>query len=368
MVLSGDESRRLVTGGELSAEERQRVLAPVRGKRVLITGAGGFIGSALARSVARSSTESLVLLDIAEAGLHELSLEIERDSYELVVGDVGDAGLLQHLFERHHPQIVFHAAAYKHVSLMEQNPFSAAKTNILGTQRIADAAGAFGAEQLVLISTDKAVAPAGVMGATKRIAEMILLKKRSATKMKALRLGNVYGSSGSVVPILRDQIARGGPLTITDPACERYFVSLDDAVQWLLLACHPDASAGLYVPRAAEPRRIVDLADDLLARAGLTAGSIDQKLIGLRPGEKLRERMTSEEESITDSMIPDLQLVVNENIARLEELHRVLEDIATALKAWDLSGLLRAIRSIVTDYEPSPCLERQAERVRSVQA
>jgi FlaA1/EpsC-like NDP-sugar epimerase len=174
----------------------------------------------------------LSLLDIAESGLHELALDLDRDSdvaRDPIVGDICDAPLLTDIFKRHRPQIVLHAAACKHVSLMEENPFAAARTNVLGTQQVAQVASAFGADRMILISTDKAVSPIGIMGATKRIAELVVLANRGATRMNAVRLGNVLGSTGSVVPTLQRQIAQGGPITITDAACTRYFVSINEA-------------------------------------------------------------------------------------------------------------------------------------------
>jgi FlaA1/EpsC-like NDP-sugar epimerase len=339
-----------------------RKLAALNRKRILVTGAGGFIGSALTRALVDYSPETLILLDIAEAGLHEISLWLGRESAThcvLAVGDVCDPDLLRHLFEQHRPQVVLHAAACKHVGLMEQNPFSAAKTNVLGSQQVAKAASAFGAEQLVLISTDKAVEPAGIMGATKRIAELIVLANRSATDMKAVRLGNVFGSTGSVVPILREQIARGGPLTITDPECERYFVSVDEAVRSLFLACTLENRAAVLVPQAEQALRMMDLVHELVTRSGLDVNALSYEFTGLRPGEKLKECLISEDETVADCGAAELRRVVSESLPTAEVLEKAIEEIAASIDARDLERLLRSVTSLLPRYQPSEFLRSQ---------
>ena len=369
MPLSSHDNGHVCAGQNHSTPDSQELPAALRGKRILITGAGGFIGSAVARTLAKVSVEHLVLLDIAEAGLHALSLEMDRHvPHDLVVGDVCDAGLLEHLFERYHPQIVLHAAACKHVTLMEQNPFAAAKTNVLGSQQIAHAASVFGAEQMVLISTDKAVDPAGIMGATKRIAELIVLGNRGSTSMKAVRLGNVFASTGSVVPILREQIARGGPLTITDAACERYFVSLDDAVRCLLLASLLEARAAVLVPEAGASRCIMDVARELVAGSGQQPGALDYKFTGLRPGEKLKERMISRHETLMESSVAGLRQVLNRRLPSPKALETAIAEIAASISERGVDRLLRAIAPIVPEYQPSESLLRRADHVRSARA
>ncbi|HTF62431.1 MAG TPA: polysaccharide biosynthesis protein [Edaphobacter sp.] len=236
-------------GREQEAFDESAIRSYVEGKRVLITGAGGFIGSALARSLCQLSVKHLSLLDIAESGLRELALDLDRDSAvsrDLIVGDICDAAMLTDIFKRHRPQIVLHAAACKHVSLMEENPFAAARTNVLGTQQVAQVSSAFGADKMILISTDKAVSPIGIMGATKRIAELVVLGNRGATQMNSVRLGNVLGSTGSVVPTLQRQIAQGGPITLTDSDCTRYFVSINEAVRLLLSALLIDSPSTVF--------------------------------------------------------------------------------------------------------------------------
>jgi FlaA1/EpsC-like NDP-sugar epimerase len=332
----------------------------LHGKRILITGAGGFIGSALSRTISRLSVEQLLLLDIAESGLHELALDLNGDasvSYDLIVGDVCDAALLADIFRNHRPQIVLHAAACKHVSLMEDNPFAAAKTNVWGTQQLTQAASAFGADQLLLISTDKAVAPISIMGATKRIAELILLANRSATQMKVVRLGNVLGSTGSVLPILQRQIARGGPITITDAACTRFFLSINEAIQRLLSALLFDSRSAVLVSDIDEPCRIVDLAQFLVENAEPAREGVEWRFTGLRPGEKIFERMTSDEETLGTSSIPGLREVLYSPSPTPQRLSAAIAEIDATIHQRHLGRLLQAITSVVPDYAPSALLQ-----------
>ncbi len=241
--------------------DRAKAASSLTGKRILVTGAGGWIGSALTRAIAGFAPQHLVLLEAAERNLYEIDAALQRLSNPVrltsILGNIADPVLLADIFHRYRPQVIYHAAAFKHVPLMEQNPFAAIENNTIGTSLLAQAAANHQAEQLILVSTDKAVDPVSMMGASKRIAELILLAEREATsRMKAVRLGNVFGSEGSIVPLFRRQILSGGPVTVTHPDVRRYFLTTDDAVALLLLASsaefarHPRAGPGRTGARA----------------------------------------------------------------------------------------------------------------------
>jgi O-antigen biosynthesis protein WbqV len=282
------------------------VRALVAGKRVLVTGAGGSIGSELARQIAASGPAQLTLLDAAEANLFHIDRELGEAWPKLarreVLCDVRDAARLDLVFAAEKPQIVFHAAALKHVTLVENHPCEGVRTNVLGSRNVAAAAKACGAAHLVLISTDKAVAPASVMGATKRVAEALVRQFGSGdgeggTRVNVVRFGNVLGSAGSVVPIFQHQIARGGPVTLTDAQVERYFMTIPEAVQLVLRAAALSAAdaappTGVLTLEMGEPVKIIDLARRMIELQGLVPDrDIEIQITGLRPGEKLTEAL-----------------------------------------------------------------------------
>ena len=279
------------------------VRALVAGKRVLVTGAGGSIGSELARQIAASGPAHLILLDAAEANLFHIDRELGEAWPQLprrdVLCDVRDAARLDLVFAAEKPQIVFHAAALKHVTLVENHPCEGVRTNVLGSRNVAAAAKACGAAHLALISTDKAVAPASVMGATKRVAEAVVRQfgASDATRVSVVRFGNVLGSAGSVVPIFQHQIARGGPVTLTDAQVERYFMTIPEAVQLVLRAVALSAvdaepPTGVLTLEMGEPVKIIDLARRMIELQGLVPDrDIEIKITGLRPGEKLTEAL-----------------------------------------------------------------------------
>lgn len=327
------------------------------GQRILITGAAGSIGSALTHAVAASSPAALILLDTSENGLYQLDRSLHAaNSHDHIplLGSVTNQTTLDHLFRHHHPQIIFHAAALKHVPLMEQNPFAALENNALGTLTLANAALAHRSHHLVLVSTDKAVDPHSIMGASKRIAELILLSLATpATRMTAVRLCNVIGSQGSVLPLFREQLAHNLPLTVTDPESHRYFIPLDRAIEALLSALHSTSTSALLLPDITTPIRILDLATHLLRTHPTTTSSIE--FTGLRPGDKLTEHLLSPREQVVSSPNQTLRSL-HTPLPALTTLHAALTTLREAIHTHDLPQLLRAIHTLVPEYQPSATL------------
>lgn len=287
---------------ELNVEE---ICDYIKGKTVLVTGGGGSIGSELCRQIARFNPSKLLILDIYENNAYELQLELRRKylslHIEVLIASVRDKQRITEIFSTYRPQVVFHAAAHKHVPLMEANPTEAIKNNVFGTLNIAECADQFHAERFVLISTDKAVNPTNIMGATKRVAEMIIqaLNASSDTIFTAVRFGNVLGSNGSVVPLFKKQIAEGGPITVTHPEIARYFMTIPEATQLVLQAGALAKGGEIFVLDMGEPVKIMDLAKNLIKLSGLKVGKdIDIEITGLRPGEKMYEELFLEDEPI----------------------------------------------------------------------
>ena len=289
------------------AIDERNISAALRDKTVLVTGAGGSIGSELCRQIARQAPRRIVLLGKGENSIYEICQELNRNfptlAADSVIADVRDAVRIQEVFERFRPEIVYHAAAHKHVPLMEEQPVEAVQNNIFGTKNVAEAACKFGSVAFVMISTDKAVNPTSVMGASKRIAELVVQSVHcggSATRFCAVRFGNVLGSRGSVIPLFRRQIAAGGPLTITHPEMKRYFMTIPEAVQLVMQAGALARGGEVFVLDMGEPVRIVDMARDLIELSGLKPDEdIQIKFTGLRPGEKLFEELLTAEEGTT---------------------------------------------------------------------
>src|SRR5216684_3613744 len=284
------------------------------GRVVMVTGAGGSIGSELARQIAKFEPARLVLLDQNEYALYSIEQEFlsapKRPDIAPIIADVRNPARVQAVFSRFRPAVVFHAAAYKHVPLMEiDNTWEAAQNNILGTLRLARAARDHGVEKFVLVSTDKAVNPTSVMGATKRLSEQVCQALHAkGTRFVVVRFGNVLGSTGSVIPKFREQIARGGPLTVTHPEVTRYFMSIPEAAQLVLQAGLMGQGGEIFVLEMGEPVRIVDLARDMIRLSGFSEEDIKIEITGLRPGEKLYEEPLSDRESTLPTPHPKLRI------------------------------------------------------------
>jgi FlaA1/EpsC-like NDP-sugar epimerase len=307
----------------------------LQGKRVLVTGAGGSIGRELCRQIARWQPASLVLLGHGENSIFEALLELKADypALELipVIADVRDAVRLEAVFGQHHPQVVFHAAAHKHVPLMQINVEEAVANNVLGTKNVVATADRRGVERLVLISTDKAVHPANVYGATKRLAEMVVLDaaRRTGKAFSVVRFGNVLGSRGSVVPLFKRMIANGGPLTITHPDMERFFMTIPEAVHLVLQAASMGQGGEAFLLNMGEQVRILDLAEDLIRLSGLEPGrDIEIVFTGIRPGEKLREELWEVDKTYDKTAHPDIFRSTGEDSADSATLQATLSRLA----------------------------------------
>lgn len=280
----------------------------VRGKVVLVTGGGGSIGSELCRQIARHIPKQLIILDIYENNAYDIKQELERKyprlNLEVLIGSVRNTSRVNYIFEKYHPDIVYHAAAHKHVPLMEDSPNEAIKNNVFGTLKTVKAADKYGTQRFVLISTDKAVNPTNIMGASKRMCEMIvqMYNTRSKTEFVAVRFGNVLGSNGSVIPLFKKQIAHGGPVTVTHPDIIRYFMTIPEAVSLVIEAGLYAKGGEIFVLDMGEPVKILDLAENLIRLSGYTPyDDIPIVFTGLRPGEKLYEELLMDEEGLKDT-------------------------------------------------------------------
>ncbi len=354
------------------AFDEAAIRALVGGRRALVTGAAGSIGGQLCRQLARSGVRELVMVDMNENDLYLRGRRLAEEHPGLVlrleVADIREPRSMRLLGERHRPEDVFHAAAHKHVPLMEDAPEQAVRNNVFGTLNVATMADAAGAERFVLISTDKAVKPSSVMGATKRVAELVIrdLGRRSRTRMTAVRFGNVLGSAGSVVPIFKEQIARGGPVTVTHPDCTRYFMTISEAVGLTLLA-GLGGHGPLCVLDMGEPIRIADLAKYMITLSGRVPGEIPIVYSGLRPGEKLHEELLTEEEERSQ--------VVRDRIRQTEspppppDLAEWLGELHRLAEAGDRNGVITVLKTLVPTYQvtknvavPKPAAARPSAR------
>ena len=333
-------------GREPISLDINRIIDYVAGRTVLVTGGGGTIGSELCRQIAEHDPKRLVIFDIYENNAYDIQNELRRKYPELdlvtLIGSVRDSKRLESVFKTYRPDIVYHAAAHKHVPLMEDSPNEAIKNNVFGTLKTAQCADKYGAKKFVLISTDKAVNPTNIMGASKRMCEMIIqsYNKRSETEFVAVRFGNVLGSNGSVIPLFKKQIEAGGPVTVTDPDIIRYFMTIPEAVTLVLQAGASAKGGEIFVLDMGKPVKILTLAENLIRLSGFTPHKdIKIEFIGLRPGEKLYEEMLMAEEGLKETenklihIGQPIEFDENEFFAALDDLRKAMYDDTVDMRA-----------------------------------
>lgn len=342
--------------------DNQSISDQLNDKVVMVTGAAGSIGSEIVRQIIAFKPKLILMIDQAETPLHNLSLEVENLNLNVkvvpVISDVCKREGMTHIFEKYRPSVVFHAAAYKHVPLMEQNPAQAIFVNVLGTKNIADLACHYNAESFVMVSTDKAVNPSNVMGASKRIAEKYVqglhhknrLHGGNATKFITTRFGNVLGSNGSVVPLFTEQIAKGGPITITHPDIIRYFMTIPEACQLVLEAGAMGNGGEVYIFDMGKPVKIIDLAHKMIRLAGYVPNvEIKIKIVGLRPGEKLYEELLND----TAKTLPthhDKITIAQEPMDDYEQLNIAMEDLIAVANKYSINEIVIKMKEIVPEF------------------
>ena len=327
-----------------------------RNKSILITGGGGSIGSELARQIARCDPSRLVLLDVYENGAYDIQQELLRKypslNIRVEIASICDRPMLEKIFSEHTPDIVLHAAAHKHVPLMERNVCEAVRNNVFGTKNVIETCEKYGVGRFIMISTDKAVNPTNVMGATKRVCEMLVLSRPegSKTKTSAVRFGNVLGSNGSVIPLFEKQIAAGGPVTITDKRIIRYFMTIPEASQLVMTSGAMARSGELYVLDMGRPIKILDLAENMIRLSGLEPyRDIDIKEVGLRPGEKLYEELLIQGESLSRTENEKIFIETDAPLTQ-EELQSKLDTLEEALKTQSNRTVKDALKQVVPTY------------------
>jgi FlaA1/EpsC-like NDP-sugar epimerase len=329
----------------------------ITGRTVMVTGAGGSIGSEICRQVLAFAPKTLLLVERAENNLFDIDRELRgRDTgthIEPFLADITDEARLRQLFERHRPEILFHAAAHKHVPMMEANPGEALKNNVGGTRLLADLAHEFDLSSFVLISTDKAVNPSSIMGLSKQICETYVhaLAQRSKTRLVVVRFGNVLGSTGSVVPIFQQQIRNGGPVTITHPEMRRYFMTIAEAAQLVLQAASMGKGGEIYELDMGEPVRILDLAEDMIRLSGLSREDIDIVFTGVRPGEKLFEELYLAEETTLTTSHPKVRCAYALTTS-MQEARRLLGELELLAQESDPQEIHRRLRELLPSFKP----------------
>jgi FlaA1/EpsC-like NDP-sugar epimerase len=345
----------------------------VDGKVILVTGAAGSIGSEIVRQLLRYFPAKIILVDQAESALYDLEFEIKKlipdnTSINIAIGDVSDKTRMERIFRSSRPHIVFHAAAYKHVPMMENNPYEAIKVNIIGTRIIADLAAEYNIMKFVMVSTDKAVNPTNVMGATKRVAEMYTQSMNNVhginTKYVATRFGNVLGSNGSVIPLFKKQIEQGGPITVTHPEITRYFMTIPEACQLVLEAGTMGKGGEVFVFDMGEPIKITNLAQKMITLSGLREGKdIQIEYTGLRPGEKLYEELLNNNENTLPTHHAKIMCakVISPNFVVMEV---VLDELERLLYEGNNKALITQIKSIVPEYISNNSIYEELDKVK----
>lgn len=352
--------------------ENPQTRAFYEGKTVLVTGGGGSIGSELCRQIAALHPKKLAILDIYENNAYDVQQELIRKygdklDLEVIIASVRDVERLEHIFRDLRPNIVFHAAAHKHVPLMEHSGVEALKNNVLGTYNVAEMAEKYGVEKFLLISTDKAVNPTNVMGASKRLCEMVIqCREGSKTEFTAVRFGNVLGSNGSVIPLFKRQIEAGGPVTLTDKRIIRYFMTIPEAVQLVMVTCAMAHNGELYVLDMGKPVKILDLAENMIRLSGFTPyKDIDIVEIGLRPGEKLYEELLMKTEEL-DKTDNDMIFIERDKKLSRQEVEEKLALVRAAIETEEQSAVLEVIRKTVPTFRDPEEVNRQAAQAQEV--
>ena len=349
-------------GREVVRLDEERIGGYLKDARVMVTGAGGSIGSELCRQICRFHPRSLVLYENAESPLYEIDIELKGGFPGIkivpVLGDIRNQGQLDKAFSAHRPRVVFHAAAYKHVPMMEIHPWKAVMNNILGTRNVIDTSSRYGVSRFVLVSTDKAVRPTNVMGASKRVAELLTQNQNgcglSRTRYMTVRFGNVVGSVGSVVPLFRKQIEKGGPVTVTHPEVTRYFMTIPEACQLILQAGAMGEGGEIFILDMGTPIKIVDMARDLIRLSGFEPDvDIEIVFVGLRPGEKLYEELITEGEGVVPTTHEKI-MVLRGKPCDQALLNGAVESLSGLAQEQHNAGIKAKLVQVVEDYRPVP--------------
>ena len=351
-----------ILGRDEISLNKKGIKKSISGKRVLITGGGGSIGSELVRQCSKFNPSILLILDMSELNLFKIEQEVNNVKsnvlFKPLLYDIKDIVNLEKVFSEFKPQIVFHAAAYKHVPMQENFPLEAIKTNIYGTHNLSDLSLKYNVQKFVLVSTDKAVRPTNVMGATKRIAELIVQKKNkinSVTEFVAVRFGNVLGSSGSVIPIFQEQIVKGGPITITDPNMERFFMSIPEASQLILQTCSLGKGGDIFILDMGSPVKIIDVAKELIRLSGFDLNEIDIKIIGKRPGEKIIEELAHPGDILDKTKHEKIFVLnkVDEHLSDPDEFFDKIYNLKKKLNQINEDQARVELSDILHDYTPN---------------